>query len=116
MTEELDYTVERGDTLTIPLEFQVDDITPQSIVGWTIFFTLKKNKNDTDAQAIISKDVTSHLDPTNGITSITVTATETNTLLGPYYYDIQYKDADANIITIIKGTITFIVDITRRIT
>ena len=51
------------------LQFTVDDL-PLSIDGWTIYFTVKRNLTDSDDDAIIKKDITSHTDATNGKTQI----------------------------------------------
>ena len=63
------------------------------LTGSTVFFTVKTRVQDTDAEALITKDVTSHSDPTNGITIITLTDTQTNIAPGNYVYDIKIKDS-----------------------
>lgn len=76
------------------------------ITGWTVYFTLKKNFEDTDAQAKISKKITTHSDPTNGQTLIEFSADETD-FIGSYFYSIEYKDDDENEGVLIYGRIEF---------
>lgn len=109
------YDAIRGDTFELTISFKDGDLA-QNITGWTIFFTLKNNIDDADADAVISKDVTQHTSPTAGVTQILLTAAETTDLNGSYYYDIQYKDTIGVIKTFLYGKITFTKDITRRIT
>lgn len=109
MAEILNFTQERGDTFNLPIQFG------ENITGWVIFITLKKNIDDEDEDAVVSKEISDHTAPLDGITIIELTAEETTNLLGSYYYDIQYKETDDTITTLLKGTITFVKDITRRI-
>lgn len=107
---------ERGDTVGRKLIFKDDDKVAIDITGWTIYFTIKSLEDDADDDALISKTITIHVDPTGGETKVTVSAAETDDLVGKKYYDYQYKNAAGEIKTIIKGTYTFGKDITRRVT
>ena len=107
-------TYYRGDDNTISLEFTQDDVAVD-IDGWTIFFTIKRNLDADDDDADLAKEVTDHTDAGEGETEIVLTDTETNGLSGDYYYDIQYKDDSGLIKTVLKGTIEFVEDVTRRI-
>ncbi len=107
-TKTINFAVERGDSFTRTINFSVE------ITGDTIFFTIKENQDDSDDDAKIQKNITSHVSAQS--TQIVVTAAELNDLLGKYYYDAQWKKADGTIRTLFKGTITFGKDITRRIT
>ena len=109
-------TAYRGDDFGVRLEFTNDsDGTAIPITGWEIFFTIKNKKTDTDDQAIIQKNVTAFFDAPGGIALVTLTNLETANLHGSYFYDFQYKDSAGAIQTIVSGTITFLTDITRRI-
>ena len=108
------YEKKRGDTVTLQLTFKDSDGNAIDITNYTVFFTLKNNKSDSDDDAIIKKDVTSHSDPTNGITTITLSAAETDDLLGSYWYDIQYKTGAGVIKTVVIGTYIFEEDVTIR--
>lgn len=104
----------RGDDGLITLKFLRGE-ADQDITGWTVFFTMKKNIEDADDDADLKKDVTVHTSPTTGETAITWTDVEADDFLGVYYFDIQYKDDTGEIKTVMKGTLTFIEDVTRRI-
>ena len=103
----------RGDDKYYILTFTDSNGDPIDITGWIIFFTVKRDLDDTDDEALIKKDITSHTDPTNGQTRIHLTNDDTD-LIGSYYYDIQVKKSDGTIITILEGAITFKKDITQR--
>ena len=103
----------RGDDICLPLTFKDGD-TPIDIAGWTVYFTLKSKVDDSDDDAALKKDITTHTNPTQGETKITLTNTETDLLEGVYDYDIQYKDLTPEIHTIMRGVMNFIKDVTRR--
>lgn len=84
------------------------------ITGYTLYFTVKTNKGDTDEDAIISKDIISFTDPTNGVANISIDRADTVGLSGIYYYDIVYDDTVPNRIPIVKGTFTIKQAITDR--
>lgn len=102
----------RGDTNTIGLTITSNSIA-YDITGSTIWFTLKKNKNDADSQASLQKEVTSHTNPSGGITAITLSATDTNIQPGKYFYDIQMKTSGGEIYTLASGTVEVLEDVTR---
>ena len=110
------FTYYRGDTQNIVVQFTDSMNTPINITGWTVFFTLKDDITVPDVSALISKDITSHTDPTLGLTTISLANTETDNLIGTYYYDVQYKDDSSNIETVLEGTMQFNEDVTRRTT
>jgi hypothetical protein len=51
-------------------------------------------------------------DPTTGKVYFTPDTTDTATV-GTYYYDVQLTDADSNIRTVVKSTLTISMDITK---
>jgi hypothetical protein len=104
----------RGDDLSFKLNFADTEGVPIDITGWTIFFTLKLNKDDSDSEALVSKTITTIPDPASGTITVVIPHTEVDDLTGPYYYDFQYKDASDNVRTITSGAVTFEKDITRR--
>jgi len=107
----------RGDDQVLALEF-TENGAVKDITGWKIYFTLKKNIDDADADAkTFKKDITTHTYPTQGKTEIPLLNTEMDALEGLYFYDIQYKDiaTPALIKTVLSGTMNFTKDITRRI-
>lgn len=111
----MNFKFPRGDDQVLALEF-TENGAVKDITGWTIYFTLKKNIEDSDASAVLKKDITTHTDPTNGKTEIPLLNTETDVLEGIYFYDIQYKDVSTPAIvkTVLSGQMTFTEDVTRR--
>jgi hypothetical protein len=104
----------RGDDLGLKLVFTDTDNVPIDITDWTIFFTVKKTKDNSDAVAVIKYDKTNIPSPTLGIVMITVPNTLTDHLLGLYWYDIQIKKQDNTIQTVTNGSINFLTDTTIR--
>ena len=106
MTENRDVSVyqneDYADSLTIKINGIAADIT-----GWTIYFTIKKDKADADSSAIYQQVVTSHTSPTTGVTRISI---PNSTLLlisaGDYYYDIKLKDSVGTKYTGLYGIFT----------
>jgi len=113
----MNFSLPRGDDQVFALEF-TENGAVKDITGWTIYFTLKKNIDDADASAVLKKDITTHTYPTQGKTEIPLLNTETDVLEGIYYYDIQYKDVATPPVvkTVLIGKMTFIKDVTRRVT
>jgi len=111
----MNFRLVRGDDQTFALEFTEDGVV-KDISGWTVYFTLKSKIDDTDTNAVIKKDITSHIDAENGKTQFTLLNSETDTLEGLYFYDIQYKDVSTPVIvkTVLSGTMQFTKDVTRR--
>ena len=105
----------RGDKKDYTLAFKDNAGVAVPITGWKIYFTMKKNLNQSDAQAAIRVDIIEHDDPDNGLTSFHLTNAQTYELIpGIYYYDIQVEKAENDILTIVSGEITILADVTRR--
>lgn len=89
------------------------DGAAKNITGWTIFFSVKKRKNDTDDQAIIFKEVTSHTNPTAGETYITIDAADTKTeKVGIYPFDIKAVDDQGKKQSSETGTFEIVQEVT----
>lgn len=86
------------------LKFKKDDVA-LDITDWTVYFTLKENKTDSDANAKLKKDITDHLSPTSGQSKITLTSDDMDLDIGSYYYGIDVKDdsTPCNCMTIYHG-------------
>ena len=106
----------RGDSREYLITFTDADSAVIDITGWTVYFTVKLSYMDADADAKITKDITTHYDPTNGQTKITLLTTDTDIDPANYYYDIQAKKAAGDIFTVMAGRIEILSDITRRMT
>lgn len=106
----------RGDSREYTLNFTNSNSDKIDITGWKVFFTLKRYYNYGDDKAAIKKDIETHYDPINGQTKIILLPEDTENLIrGIYYYDIQVKRAEQNILTVLSGTIEVKPDVTRRI-
>lgn len=93
-------TVQRGTTYSITINYQEDGVAA-NITGSTILFTVKSAEFDddpTDSTALISKTVTSHVNPTGGISRVTLTPSDTrNVEPGKYYYSIKIDKASDDV-------------------
>ncbi len=108
-------TITRGDTQDYTLTLKDSNEVAIDITGWTIMMTIKENKTDTDAQAIIQKVVNSFSNPTSGVAVITLNAADTDALDPKgYWYDIQVKTNTGKVYTILKGVFAVEYDISRN--
>lgn len=87
--------------------------TAYNLTGKTVFFTVKKltDNGDDDTNALITKDITNHTNPTGGITTLTLTTTQTNIAIGDYKWDIRIYSASVQLNTTqgdceVKNTVT----------
>jgi len=113
------YKIIRGDTFAIPqIQVVTDAGTAIDLTGSTFFFTakLELDTNATDAVYGIKTSWTDHLNPTGGITSLTVSDTDTKITAGDYYYDIQMKSSTGEITTLAYGVLTILGEVTVRTT
>ena len=78
----------------------------QDITNYKYFFTAKNAYTDVDASAVISTSISTHSDPTNGVTAITLTAVMTNVTCKDYQYDIKEVTSGSLSHTLCKGTLT----------
>ena len=112
---EQNFQSERGDSFDLSLTFKDENGGAVDITAWKIFFTAKLSKDlDDDDEGVIAKTA-DIIKGDEGTAKISLTAEDTDDLLGVYFYDVQYKDKDDNVKTIIKGKIIFTKDITRKI-
>ena len=85
-----------------------------NITGYTFNFTVKKKVTDTDDDAMIKIDWSSHTDPTQGQTLLDIPPSATKNLEpGKYVFDIQFKNG-GNVTTVCFGTLIIIAEVTRR--
>ena len=71
------------------------------ISEWSIFFTVKTQKT---LVVMISKTVTVHTDPTNGISTIALTHQETTIDRGTYKYTLTVQTGDDELYPVLAGT------------
>jgi hypothetical protein len=112
----MDLTIIRGDTRLIKAQIVDAQNQPIDITGGTVFFTLNKRSNpDDDSQAIISKDITSFTNASQGRVDVLLESDDTNDLQnGTYYYDIQFVSQTGVVISKPRGKFIIKPDITRR--
>lgn len=103
----------KGDTY--PLDITILDVSgnPFPLTGCTVFFTVKRNIQDTDAQALISKNITSYTDPVNGQASIPLLASDVD-YSGDFYYDVKVKNSGGVITSAFKDKFCLVEHITIR--
>jgi archaellin len=101
------YLKFRGDDVALNLTFKDSAGVAIDITNYTIYFTLKKNKFDEDADAVLLKNITVHTSPTAGQTQVSLTSAETALLSGSYYYDIRYKTGAGVKKVVDSGVFTF---------
>jgi hypothetical protein len=102
------FTVDRGTTFTIDIVYKKNGVAA-SLTGATIRFTVKSSEFDTsadDSTALVLKNVTSHSDPENGISLITLDPVDTATITpGKYRYDIKVAEAGGAVYKIDEGVL-----------
>ena len=78
----------KKDDVNIDLTFEESDGTPVDLTGGTVKFTVRPAL---DEAVILSKEVTTHTDPTNGKTQVSLTSTETDSLeAGNYVWGVTF--------------------------
>lgn len=87
---------------------------PVDITGYTLYFTAKKKMQDPDGSAVITKDITTHLDASGGRSLINLTDVDTDIDRGSYYYDVKYTDTDDNAHIIMSGRLQIKEPVTTR--
>jgi len=105
----------KGDDKTITTTFKDADGVVIDITGYTVFFTAKSKVSLADADAEISKTITSHSDPTVGQTQIILSDSETDISVGKYFWDLQIKDTSDKISSTNMGELFIVQDVTTRI-
>lgn len=110
-------TIYRGDDYDRELHITDGDAEPIDITGWVVYFTGKNTAtysgDTTDTDAIVQIVISSHTNPTGGITTLTIPSETTNTITPEeYVYDIQRVDS-GNVRTLIKGDLSILADVTR---
>lgn len=104
--------ITRGTTRVVRAVFTHADGTPADLTGATVFYvgTTQTAPVDDSAAEITPAHVTSHSDPTNGTTLITLTATDTDVAPATYNVGIQAVLADAVTVLERTGEVTILQD------
>lgn len=110
------FTIKQGDSFAINITIKDSEGVAMDLTGKTVFFTAKKWKEDTDANAIISKAVLDIITPEDGTVTISLTAEETALFReGVYWWDIQVVDGDS-VQSTAKARLRVTSDVTNEIT
>jgi hypothetical protein len=113
------FSVYRGDDLTLTLNFTGSTGEIIDISGWKIYFTIKRDVSvlDEDATGFDGTQKSYIINNgTSGIATVYLTALETTILEDEFLYDIEIIDATGIVVTVLYGSIEFISDITRAVT
>lgn len=97
-----DLTIYEGEDKTWLVTILDSAGDPVDITGYTFLFVVKSNICDADADAIIKKEITSHQDPTNGVTQIPINEADTENLSGKYTYDYQWSSTASDRKVVLK--------------
>ncbi len=105
----------RADDTTLTITFKDSAGTAIDITGYTVWFIVKERREDTDIEALINKTVTSHSDPTNGITTVDLTNSDTDIVADNLFYGIKWKDTSDDVLTIDDGDFKIKQGVVRKI-
>jgi hypothetical protein len=109
----------KGDDWYLDIGFETSAGVAVDITDWTVWLTLKRVQEDTDANAAYQQKVTAHVDAVNGLSRVSIPAASSTLLLGKYYFDVQVKTDESptpGIYTMIIGSFNVLQDITRGTT
>ena len=104
----------RRDDVNLNLAIKDGDGNAKNITGYTVFFTVKRNQNDPDADALIAKEIIAHTNAVAGLTTVALSSTDTDIEEGDYFYDFQLVDGSGSVSSSAKDTFTVENDITIR--
>jgi hypothetical protein len=105
-----------GDDYPLSLVFQDTNGAAIDITGYYLYLTIKRDPNDDDEEAEVTKDIIpiQLSNPTAGRTYVNISDVDTADLDGVYSIDMKYKDTVGNIGTVFNGQNNFIKAITER--
>lgn len=109
---EANIIIDSGDDETIILTREDQNGNTKDISGYEFWLTVKDDYNQSDSNAVIQKNVTSHTDPTNGETEFNIVPGDTDDLAGSYRFDIQEETDSSTINTLVAGRFIIKEDVT----
>lgn len=112
---EQDLVIDSGDDETVEITRQDSDGNAIDITNYEFWLTAKAAKDDRDSEAKFQKHVTTHTDPSNGVTEIDISTGDTENLNGSFYYDIQEKTGGNAINTLVEGKLLIRKDVTESV-
>lgn len=104
-----DLSIYEGEDKTWDVTMRDSSQTVIDITGYTFLFVVKQKTGDADAEALIKKEITSHIDPVNGKTQIIIDSTDTEDMNGKFIYDYQWLDTTVKRRVVLKKA-AFIVE------
>ena len=109
----------RGDTKVFTLSFKDGAGNPIDITGHELWFTMKKAVDDSDANAVLQKQIIFPAGEASqgGTGTLTLESTETGAIEpGVYLYDVQkvIPGSPPVVATLMSGKISVLPDITRN--
>lgn len=116
MSDALNITLQEyaGDSFARTVTVKDSDGNAVDLTGWTFYLTIKEEKTDADGDAVFQNSYTAAT-PSSGQVDITLDASDTDDLLGDYWYDIRYKDDTGFVDTILNGVFRFDQNITETL-
>lgn len=107
MAETADLFMTAGDTKTLGISvIEKDDGSATTITGATINWKVSRSPRQT---AVISKstaDDISITSGTGGTLTISLSASDTSSLLGDFYHELQITFASGEVATVLRGKMT----------
>lgn len=120
-----DFAIDRGETVTFDVPVvrwnpTTEQFDPVPLSGSKAWFTIKASTRDADTSALVSYNTVDDPaniivvgNPDNGILRVSIPDTDTDGLPQSYLpYDVQLKEADGTVTTIVKGFIAVSRDVT----
>lgn len=104
----------KGDTYPLDIQLIRVDESIIDLTGCTVFFTVKRNLEDTDNEALIKKDITTFTSATTGELSIPFLATDVD-YVGDFYYDLKIKYSNNLIESVLTDKFILVEHTTKRI-
>jgi hypothetical protein len=98
------FSIYQGDTASLVFNFKDPAGVAVPLSGQTLTVTAKKSLEDTDEQAVFQKTITNHSNASNGVTTVSLTSSDTATL-GNLWIDAVLS-GDGNIKTLFVGSLT----------
>jgi hypothetical protein len=102
-----DFEMHSGDTLTLNVTVQDAAGVAVDLTGATCTFGLSKQ----DAEGMpkgssLASPAVTIVNAASGNVSVAIAPTDTESLAGDYYHELQVVDASANVSTVLYGTAT----------
>lgn len=109
---EANIIIDSGDDETIVLTREDSNGNTKDITGYEFWLTIKDDYGQSDSNAVIQKNVTTHTDPANGETEFDIVPADTADLSGSYRFDIQEETDTGTTNTLVTGRFIVKSDVT----